>query len=1508
MSFQEEDEWLGLGQGFVLDDAFKCTSPLGADNTLQVPLREPSPIPVSPQDLMDFSFPNDNSLSLPIREYGFQGGNEPPRLSPVSSSYQSMAPLQNVSYELSTTSMVQEDSYNSFEQPSIVVNGHYQTIEQQIIQPQQGYYQAVPDVPHQQVVSTPHTQHSSTPSGSTSSGSVVQQILNAPSARQTPTPQQQHPSSHPRQRPIQPKAHNNGRKRASVNSHSGLSNKSTKVDSSTNNSNQTEVRFSMSALTRITEIGAEMAQLQEQQDKLGINNSQRLSELQAQRASILLEALSSQNVGETVLSQVKQVAAAAAPTSQPRPTARSRGNHGHSSRQQHFENAPESPQYQPQMYLASHNQYPSTSTAQFQEFTSGNVTQAQIVHQQDQVTVHRQPQQRVYRTQNAGTAVFHATSQLPPGTVYVQNVPQASQAQFASNQPTVGEVVRQQHQLRQVSGAHQVIVQQVAAPQMVVTSGGQPVSGAQIRTQIVQQSSLPAQIVLAPASVQQTPQMVVVAQRSTPAQTAKRLEEKRAGRLSRLRSYFDNLHDMLANPDTETPFTDLRDVLQRLLPYHAYGEPSFSEEHLEQFDSNYLRTTINLMEQRKRLEKRLRKVFFDEAMRTTEVEERNLLLFLDGEYAKRKLEEEKEFVKQGNLELFVRDSPIVAALRNSDQETLEKARAASASSRPSCSKSVMQQYEYHPFDEIPLAVSPYKSPSPFKSPASSIRSPSPCKSPASIPYSPRIRARKTSLSQHPSPAQIQEPMRTRTTSKSRTTSETTPAPSEKPEVVKTEPVRPVPPPLPTAASRRVPPSSPITTLAARKGPPSSPIPTLASRRATPSRNAAELKPVVKEEITSVGSPAAPGSSRARSKTPQKTPEPPPTTSTPGRLPAKKEILSRARQGVPVEMRSPPAHTSIAASSLFSRYSVDDYESDGSASPELGVDDVISQAPPKTPPQSTVTAPTSTPDTDIATQPTPTSSVSKSQAQTSAVVQTPALKRIPIPPPPHRLPSSQRSTVPQPPPLPQRKEKVMKTPERTASPMVKQENVRPVVKQEEEKPAERFRFKPQVPRPTPVSPLKPTAPKRETPVEVGLPGKDVNSREIRNHLEENENVPVANCVKPPPIRLKVKFDGAKPYIENNENSEKDGEKKHRKHKKKKKERDKEHKEGHIHVKVKHRTKGDRKHKKKKKEKSSPQELVAVTKNGKRLKVKFGLGGSDTRSSTPNKLSASVEISEPQPTHQPSMHEPSTSKASAVADHPKVPRLRIRIGDSPALVIAPPKADPPQTALRLHSPAGTASLDGLAEAPKGSIPVQKGSSNPLAVEFSDDSDTEAERIRSATDEALRGLSNLTSLSRANATWEAVMAEQVERAFLKQPTINLNNKARLLAGNKKVPRYVRNIGLGFKTPREASEGTYIDKKCPWTGNCSIRGNILTGVVLKNKMTRTIVVRRDYLHFVKKYRRFEKRHKNVPAHCSPAFRDIAPGDLVTIGECRPLSKTVRFNVLKVNKAGSTKKGFAKF
>jgi len=151
---------------------------------------------------------------------------------------------------------------------------------------------------------------------------------------------------------------------------------------------------------------------------------------------------------------------------------------------------------------------------------------------------------------------------------------------------------------------------------------------------------------------------------------------------------------------------------------------------------------------------------------------------------------------------------------------------------------------------------------------------------------------------------------------------------------------------------------------------------------------------------------------------------------------------------------------------------------------------------------------------------------------------------------------------------------------------------------------------------------------------------------------------------------------------------------------------------------------------------------------------------------------------------------------------------------------------------------------------------------------------------------------------------ITEQGEKAFQKQRGIFLNSKKK--SGTQ---RFYKNIGLGYKTPREAIEGTYIDKKCPFTSDVSIRGRVLKGVVKSAKMRRTVIVRRDYLHYIKKYNRYEKRHRNIPAHLSPAFR-VHEGDLVTIGECRPLSKTVRFNVIDVNITGAAKgvKLFNKF
>ncbi|XP_050137663.1 uncharacterized protein LOC126614064 [Malus sylvestris] len=53
------------------------------------------------------------------------------------------------------------------------------------------------------------------------------------------------------------------------------------------------------------------------------------------------------------------------------------------------------------------------------------------------------------------------------------------------------------------------------------------------------------------------------------------------------------------------------------------------------------------------------------------------------------------------------------------------------------------------------------------------------------------------------------------------------------------------------------------------------------------------------------------------------------------------------------------------------------------------------------------------------------------------------------------------------------------------------------------------------------------------------------------------------------------------------------------------------------------------------------------------------------------------------------------------------------------------------------------------------------------------------------------------------------------------------------------------------QIEHGTYIDKKCSFTGNVSTRGRILAGTCHSAKMNKTIIVRRNYLHYIKKYQR---------------------------------------------------------
>ena len=103
------------------------------------------------------------------------------------------------------------------------------------------------------------------------------------------------------------------------------------------------------------------------------------------------------------------------------------------------------------------------------------------------------------------------------------------------------------------------------------------------------------------------------------------------------------------------------------------------------------------------------------------------------------------------------------------------------------------------------------------------------------------------------------------------------------------------------------------------------------------------------------------------------------------------------------------------------------------------------------------------------------------------------------------------------------------------------------------------------------------------------------------------------------------------------------------------------------------------------------------------------------------------------------------------------------------------------------------------------------------------------------------------------------------------------------------VRNIGIEVAAP----EGECSDPNCPFHGTLSVRGQIIDGVVDAVKMNKTVIVKRDYLQFVNKYERYQKRSARYAAHAAPCL-NLKVGDSVKIMECRPLSKTVSFVVVE--------------
>lgn len=101
-------------------------------------------------------------------------------------------------------------------------------------------------------------------------------------------------------------------------------------------------------------------------------------------------------------------------------------------------------------------------------------------------------------------------------------------------------------------------------------------------------------------------------------------------------------------------------------------------------------------------------------------------------------------------------------------------------------------------------------------------------------------------------------------------------------------------------------------------------------------------------------------------------------------------------------------------------------------------------------------------------------------------------------------------------------------------------------------------------------------------------------------------------------------------------------------------------------------------------------------------------------------------------------------------------------------------------------------------------------------------------------------------------------------------------------------RNVGIPGVNPPEK---TCNDELCPWHGKLPVRGTVMTGKVEKVNQKMAVIVH-EYLHYVPKYMRYERRRRKKHARVPPCI-EIKPGDEVIIGETRPLAKSISFVVL---------------
>lgn len=98
-----------------------------------------------------------------------------------------------------------------------------------------------------------------------------------------------------------------------------------------------------------------------------------------------------------------------------------------------------------------------------------------------------------------------------------------------------------------------------------------------------------------------------------------------------------------------------------------------------------------------------------------------------------------------------------------------------------------------------------------------------------------------------------------------------------------------------------------------------------------------------------------------------------------------------------------------------------------------------------------------------------------------------------------------------------------------------------------------------------------------------------------------------------------------------------------------------------------------------------------------------------------------------------------------------------------------------------------------------------------------------------------------------------------------------------------------MGLSVP----EGPCKDGNCPFHGKLRLHGRKLSGSVDSARMRKTASIAIESMTFISKYDRYVRRGSSIKAH-NPECISAKEGDRVEVVECRPLSRTKHFVIVR--------------